>query len=99
MVFVLDPATGAKVGSIALPGLPLVGVAADPRDPNLVFVASENALYSADVQTLHAHNVYNLPSTAKATFGTLGHFAQWGQSVPGRGKLELRVSGERDFCR
>ena len=71
MVFVLDPATGAKVGSIALPGLPLVGVAADPRDPNLVFVASENALYSADVQTLHTHNVYTLPSTAKATFGTL----------------------------
>jgi PKD domain len=69
--FVLDPASGTKVGSIAFPGLPLVGVAADPRDPNLVFVASENALYSADVQTLLSHNVYTLPSTAKATFATL----------------------------
>jgi mucin-6/19 len=34
-------------------------------------VASDDALYSADVQTLHPHKVYTLPSTAKAAFGTL----------------------------
>ncbi len=71
MAFVVDPATGAKVGSIAFPGQPLVGVAADPRHPDLVFVASENALYSVNVLTLNTHSVFALPKSTKDTFTSL----------------------------
>ena len=71
MAFVVDPATGTKVGSIAFPGQPLVGVAADPGHPDLVLVASENALYSANVLTLNTHSIFALPKSSKDTFRSL----------------------------
>ena len=70
-VFVVGPATGATTGSVPLPGPPLVGVAADPRQAHLALVASENALYSVDVQTLAAHVLYHLPKGTKSTFSSL----------------------------
>jgi hypothetical protein len=70
-VFVVGPATGATSGSIPLPGLPLVGVAADPHEADVAFVASENALYALDVKTLAAHVVYHLPKGTKSIFSSV----------------------------
>jgi PKD repeat protein len=70
--FVMDPGTGASLGSIAFPtGEPLAAVAADPVDPAVMYVASQDALYSVNLADLTAQPVYTLPEGSSDSFDSM----------------------------
>ena len=70
--FVMDPGTGAILGSIAFPvGEPLAAVAADPVNAAVMYVASQDALYSVNLADLTAQPVYTLPEGSSDSFDSM----------------------------
>ena len=71
-VFVLDPATGTTIGTVPFsPGDTLVGLAADPINPNIVFVVGTVALFLVNVNSMSAQQLYALPPSEPGYFLSL----------------------------